>query len=102
MELCKFDKSKARYITEGACCIENLVLMCENHIPRINFRLGVIDSFMPGRDGFQRIAIVYYVTNGKASEIRCQINTLYSTDNRKRKKAEVQLKFIDERNITNI
>ena len=76
--------------------------MCENHIPRINFRLGVIDSFMPGRDGFQRIAIMYYVTNGKASEIRCQINTLYSIDNRQRKKAKVQLKFIDERNITNI
>ena len=102
MELCKCDKSKVCYITEGACCIENLVLICENHIPRINFRVGVIDSFMPARDGIQRISIVYYVTNGKASEIRCQINTQYSTDNRQRKKAEVQLKFIDERNITNI
>ena len=102
MELCKFDKSKARYITEGACCIENLVLICENHIPRINFRVGVIDSFIPAQDGIQKIPIVYYVTNGKASEIRCQINTLYSIDNRQRKKAEVQLKFIDERNITNI
>ena len=102
MELCKCDKSKVCYITEGACCIENLVLICENHIPRINFRVGVIDSFMPARDSIQRIAIMYYVTNGKASEIRCQINTLYSTDNRQRKKAEVQFKFIDERNITNI
>ena len=102
MELWKFDKSKVRYITEGKCCIENLVLICENHTPRINFRVGVIDSFMPAGDGIQRIAIVYYVTNGKASEIRCQINTLYSTDNRQRKKAEVQLKFIDERNITDI
>ena len=50
----------------------------------------------------EMIAIVYYVTNGKASKIRCQINTLYSTDNRQRKKAEVQFEFIDERNITNI
>ena len=102
MELCKFDKSKARYVTEGACCIENLVLICENHIPRINFRVGVIDSFIPARDGIQKIPIVYYVTNGKASEIRCQINTLYSKLNTQRKKAEVQLKFIDERNIRNI
>ena len=93
MELCKFDKLKARYITEGACCIENLVLICENHIPRINFRVGVIDSFITARDGIQKIPIVYYVTHGKASEIR---------DNRQRKKAKVQLKFIDERNITNI
>ena len=64
--------------------------------------MGVIDSFMPARDVMQRIAIVYYVTNGKASEIRCQINTLYSIDNRQRKKAEVQVKFTDERNIKNI
>ena len=87
LELCKFHKSQACYITEGACCIENLVLICENHVLRINFRVGVIDSFMPAGDRIQ---------------IRCQINTIYSTDNRQRKKAEVQLKFIDERNITNI
>ena len=69
---------------------------------RINFRVGVIDSFILSQDGIQKIPIVYYVTNGKASEIRCQINTLYPIDNRQRKKAEVQLKFIEERNITSI
>ena len=47
---------------------------------RINFRVGVIDSFILSQDGIQKIPIVYYVTNGKASEIRCQINTLYSID----------------------
>ena len=71
MELCKFHKSQACYITKGACCIENLVLICENHVLQINFRVGVIDSFMPAGDGIQ---------------IRCQINTIYSTDNRQRKK----------------
>ena len=69
---------------------------------RINFRVGVIDSFILSQDGIQKIPILYYVTNGKASEIRCQINTLYPIDNRQRKKAEVQLKFIEERNITSI
>ena len=69
---------------------------------RINFRVGVIDSFILAQDGIQKIPIVYYVTNGKASEIRCQINTLYPIDNRQSKKAEVQLKFIEERNIRNI
>ena len=64
--------------------------------------MGVIDSFIASQDGIQKIPVVYYVTNGKASEIRCQINPLYSIDNRQRKKAEVQLKFIDERNIINI
>ena len=76
--------------------------MQKSYIMRINFRVGVIDSFILAQDGIQKIPIVYYVTNGKASEIRCQINTLYPIDNRQRKKAEVQLKFIDERNITNI
>ena len=55
--------------------------MQKSYIMRINFRVGVIDSFILAQDGIQKIPIVYYVTNGKASEIRCRINTLYSIDN---------------------
>ena len=64
-------KLKACYKIEEACYIENVVLIHENHIPQINFRVGVIDSFMPARDGIHRTAIMHYVANGKTSEIRC-------------------------------
>ena len=70
LELSEFHKSKARYKIEEACYVENVVLIHENHIPQFNFRVDVIDSFMPARDGNQRIAIMYYVTNGK-TEIKC-------------------------------
>ena len=51
LELSEFHKSKARYKIEETCYIENVVLIHKNHIPQINFRVGVIDSFMPARDG---------------------------------------------------
>ena len=70
LEFFEFHKLKARYKIEEACYVENVVSIHENHIPQFNFRVGVIDSFMPARDGIQRIALMYYVTNGK-TEIRC-------------------------------
>ena len=47
LELSEFYRSKARYKIEEACYAENVVLIHENHIPQFNFRVGVIDSFMP-------------------------------------------------------
>ena len=52
----------------------NVVLIKEDNAPRINLRVGIIDSFMPSRDGIQRNAIVCYVINGNTSEIRRKIN----------------------------
>ena len=51
LELSEFHKSKAHYKIEEACYIENVILIHENHIPQINFRKGVIDSFKPARTG---------------------------------------------------
>ena len=47
---------KARYKIEEPCYIENVVLIHKNHVPQINFIVGVIDIFMPARDGIQRFA----------------------------------------------
>ena len=52
---------------------------------RINLRVGIINSFVPSRDGIKRIAIVRYVRNGKRSEIRLAIKNLYPIENSQRK-----------------
>ena len=47
--------------------------------------MGIIDIFMPSRDGINRITIVSYVLNSKAIETRHQINKLFPIDNSQRK-----------------
>ena len=51
LEFSEFDKSKARCKIEEACYIENVILIHENHILQINFRVGVTNSFKPARTG---------------------------------------------------
>ena len=64
--------------------------------------MGIIDSFMPPRDGIKRIVIVRYAAYGQ-TEIRRPMNKLYPIEHSQRKNDDVQSKFIDERNIiTNI
>ena len=56
--------------------------------------MGIIDIFMPSRDGINRITIVRItigitILNRKTAEIRHQINKLYPIDKSQRKNAEV-------------
>ena len=77
MEICEFHKSKVRNKIKEACNIGDAVLIQEDITPRINLRVGIIDSFMTSRDGIKIMAIVRYLTNGKTPEIRCPINKFY-------------------------
>ena len=40
----------------------------------MNFKLGIIDSFIPSRDRAKRIGNVYYVINGKTVDVQRFIN----------------------------
>ena len=81
----------------------DVVLIRKDNTPQINLRVSIIDSSLSSRDDIKRIANVRYVANGKKSDIRRPSNKIYPIEYSQRKNDEVQLKFIDERNIiTNI
>ena len=102
MKFREFHKSIAHNKSEEACDIGDVVLIHEDNTPRINLRMGIIDSFMPPRDGIKKIVIVRYAANGQ-TDIRRPMNKLYHIEHSQRKNDDVQSKFIDERNIiTNI
>ena len=46
--------------------------------------MGIIEIFMPSRDGINRITIVNYFLHSKATETRHQINKLCLIDNSQR------------------
>ena len=103
LELREFHKSKARNNIEQKCNLGDVVLIHEDNKPRITLKVGVIDSYLPSRDGIKRIANVRCLINEKQSEIRRPINKLYPIESNEEKNDEVQLKFVDERDIvTNI
>ena len=47
--------------TEKACNVVDTVLTHEDNAPRINLRVGVIDSFMPSQDGIKIIEMLQCV-----------------------------------------
>ena len=56
--------------------------ICLKLVSLISWKLiaGIIDNFMPSRDGIKLIPIASFVTNRKTTEIRRQINHFYPID----------------------
>ncbi|XP_057299540.1 uncharacterized protein LOC130630164 [Hydractinia symbiolongicarpus] len=48
--------------------------------PRQNWKIGVVEEFVPSRDGKKRGAVVRYVLNGNTHTIRRPINKLYPVE----------------------
>ena len=57
--------------------VEDVVLIHEENTSIMNFKLDIIESFKPSRDGAKRISNVHYVANGKAVHVRRPVNKLY-------------------------
>ena len=60
--------------------VGDVVLIQEENTSKTNFKLGIIDSFKPSRNGAERIANVRYVINGKTVHVRRPINKLYPVE----------------------
>ncbi|XP_057302253.1 uncharacterized protein LOC130636526 [Hydractinia symbiolongicarpus] len=91
---------------ETSIRINDVVLIEEAKQPRQNWKMGVVEEFVPSRDGKKRGAVVRYVLNGNTHTIRRPINKLYPVELAKdeaEKKEKVNITFIDENDIiTNI
>ena len=101
-ELREFHKVKRCKRFDQPCSIGDVVLIHEDNTSRMNFRLGVIDSFKPSRDGYKRVANVRYNINGKTLTITRPVNKLYPVECSNNNE-EVPITFVDDRDvITNI
>ncbi|XP_057302744.1 uncharacterized protein LOC130636910 [Hydractinia symbiolongicarpus] len=86
---------------ETSIRINDVILIEEAKQPRQNWKMGVVEEFVPSRDGEKRGAVVRYVLNGNTHTIG-PINKLYPVEfakNEAEKKEEVNITFIDENDI---
>ena len=49
--------------------VGNVVLIDEESTSKMNFKLGIIDSLKPSRDGAKRMANIPYVINDKTVHV---------------------------------
>ena len=49
--------------------VGNVVLIDEENTSKMNFKLGIIDSLKPSRDGAKRMANIHYVINDKTVHV---------------------------------
>ena len=54
--------------------VGDIVVIHKENTSKMNFTLGIIDSFKPSRDGAKRIANLRYVIYGKTVHVRRPIN----------------------------
>ena len=80
------------------CDIGDVVLIHENNTSKINYKLGIIESFKPSRDGAKRVAHVRYVINGKTSILSRPINKLYPVECSNHNNEEIPITLVDDGN----
>ena len=98
-ELREHHKVRGRAVYH-TCNVGDVVLIYEENVPRIRYKVGVIQNFKQSRDGVRRIANVRYVMNGRKMTIQRPINKLYRIKYRQHEQDEIKVAFVDERNVT--
>ena len=91
---------KAKNLLNDACNIGDIVQIHEDKVPRINFKVGIIDGFKISADGERRVAIVKLCKNGKTTHLTRPINKLYPLEFHQEDDVElVKIEFVDDQDV---
>ena len=85
------------------CQVGDVVLIQQDHSPRMAYRTGVIESFKPSSDSLNRVAIVRYLQSGNHARMTRPVNKLFPIECRENKVDScVDITFVEDSNISKI